>query len=94
MSKTKFRDTDCRHVPFANLRTGSDRDTTGYVETEHGIVVVYADTWNDDTSATRLEMVISGRSYDRTWERRFTDKGISRLANKFARDVVARLEEA
>ena len=47
----------------------------------------YFETVGTGFERTEIEMIINGRNYSRSWLRLWGDKTITRLANKFARDL-------
>ncbi len=99
MSKANFKDYDWAFYPNSYLWNVSPDCKRGVVSNEHGHVTTYTSTSIDHKSGkakywTRLQFIRDGRTYSRTFDVRLTELGISRLANKFARDVVARLGAA
>jgi hypothetical protein len=59
----------------------------GSVLTIFGIVLAYSQGGNGNANHTTLEFVCNRRCYVRSWERRYTKRGVSRLAKQFAEDV-------
>lgn len=64
---------------------GRIRSENGYlygdVITPYGVVAAVCDT------RTRLDFVCKGRHHMRTWNRRFTARGLATKANEFAREL-------
>lgn len=72
---------------------GADRVldyVTGTAHTKHGTVTVYAQGYTkNEKKASRFTFIHGGKSYVRADDRAFTDRGLSMIARRFARDVVA-----
>jgi hypothetical protein len=63
----------------------------GYVEgcvlTPNGIVAVYSQGSEKDVPSTNLDFVWEGRLYSRTIKRRYTQRGLVTVANRFADEI-------
>lgn len=67
------------------------RHPKGYLEgcaiTEHGIVTVYSQGSATEVPSTDLQFVWEGRLYSRSMNKRFTQRALVMLANRYAREV-------
>lgn len=91
MSKAKYTDEEWGFYPGTTLWDTYNDAQSGVVANENGFVCVYASTWDSKDGPrhwTRFVFINRGRIYSRSFTQRFTERGISRLANKFAREVV------
>ena len=62
----------------------------GDVVTPYGIVVAYSQGGADEYHSTNLQMVQGGRLYSVSFNRKYTQRGIATLANRFARNIAQR----
>lgn len=60
----------------------------GYVKSKHGAVLVWGNHPNSEEKWTHLEIVHNGRNFRRNIDHNFTQRGLSRKAKEFAREVV------
>ena len=61
--------------------------TDGTVKTPHGMVDVYAQGDDKHRHVTQLIFQSRGRVYVRTFEKRYTHRGIARKAKELAREI-------
>ena len=101
MSKARYTDDSWQVYPSSTFRRPDwkDDDSTalnGTIRTSLGFVIAYADTWKNAKGEvshhTRLEFIWQGREHSRYYSKRFTERGMARLADRFAREVVAKSE--
>ena len=59
----------------------------GSVITAHGIVYVYSQGGATEVPSTNLQIVWGGRLYSRTMKRRYTQRGLVTVANRYAKEV-------
>lgn len=71
---------------FGRIRHNQFGWLDGEVVTPHGIVSVYAQGDNENFSMTRLDFAHRGFLYMRTFDKRYTSRGIVTKAKQFAKD--------
>jgi len=72
---------------YSSVCDRKDGWTDGEVLTPQGIVLAYAQGGEKQFHHTSLRMVVNGRVYHRSWNKRYTKRGIARKAREFARDL-------
>lgn len=60
----------------------------GEVATDYGFVTVYAQGDSNNFAYSRLDFIANGRLYMRTFDKRYTARGLAMKARQFAREIV------
>ncbi|MDB4893176.1 MAG: hypothetical protein JWL61_5031 [Gemmatimonadetes bacterium] len=69
---------------------GKPRYYTGHVDTLNGYVTVYSQGYDRKWRAfTEVRFIWNGREYARSWDRKFSERGVVTIARRFAAQVVA-----
>lgn len=63
---------------------------SGKIFTPYGIVSVLSGNSSPDSQFTRLDFIIKNRQYIRRYRKRFTKRGLTTLATRFAREIVSK----
>lgn len=91
MKKQKYEDDSLslNHCASRQEQRSDEGGTGGDVATPFGIVSVETRGVNYfNFPLARLDFAYKNRLYIRTWYHKFTEKGIVRLAGKFAKEIV------
>ena len=73
--------------PFGRMRRNPDGWTDGEVVTPNGIVSVYAQD-DEKFHLTRLDFAYEGTLYMRSWDKRYSPRGIVTKAYQFTQDII------
>ncbi len=74
---------------YANWQMSLEDYDVGEVNTPYGIISVYMQGCDDYQQITRLDFVVDGICYTRTWDRRYSRKYVVTLAKRFAAEITS-----
>lgn len=92
MKKSRVTEETTSGSTYPGVQMMSSCDTAypyryGSATTVNGVVGIYDQSGND--AYTRLWMIHAGKTWQKTFARTFTDRGLLTVAGRFAREVAA-----
>jgi len=72
---------------FSNWDIGNDDYDSGVINTINGIVSAYAQGDKEAFHSTQLRFVKNGRCHNRSWDKRYSRRGMAKLAREFSKEI-------